>query len=443
MTNRYLPVCAAAALLLCARAGYGQNSNGPVTGGAPSAATAIVSPGNGLQVSDGATLHAGVTVEGGYDSNVFYTNTAVKGSAILRVNPFLDLNNTARNGEVPAGLFFDMRASLGYREYLNSDPNITRLRAFTPSAGVILEHNSNGALVLGFSDNYSRLQDAPYTEVGPNSEIIIRDNNLAIAQLRWSPGGGRLQGLLRFSNTIDWFETSLLKPADSMTNEAMIDLSWRWLPKTALYLQVRQGYVSYLNNDNASGLVVSENGVSNGKYSSYPLRAVVGIRGLITEKTSVAVALGYQNAFYSNGPSTSGFLGSTTAMAELVVLPLFSTKLTFGAHHDFQNSVIGNFFYDDGAYALLSHQSIGRVVAQLSGSYDHRRFYGLPIGEVDPRIDDYVQAIAMADYFLRSWAFAGLSYTLTHNSSNDLNPGAASGANYTKHQIFARLGVTY
>src|SRR3569623_3092502 len=173
MTNRYLPVCAAAALLLCARAGYGQNSKGPVTGGAPSAATAIVSPGNGLQVSDGATLHAGVTVEGGYDSNVFYTNTAVKGSAILRVNPFLDLNNTARNGEVPAGLFFDMRASLGYREYLTSNPNITRLRAFTPSATVAVEHNSSGTLAVGFSDAFSRVQDAPYTQTGPNSDIII------------------------------------------------------------------------------------------------------------------------------------------------------------------------------------------------------------------------------------------------------------------------------
>jgi len=447
MTNRYLSLCAAAGLLLCARVGYGQNSNGAVTGGTPTPAVAVISPGNGVQVSDGATLHGGVTVEGGYDSNVFYTDTATVGSAILRVNPFLDLTNTARNGEVPAGLFFDLRASLGYREYLSSNPNITRLRAFTPSAGVILEHNSAGTLSLGFSDTYARLQDAPYTQTGPNNENIIRDNNLAVAQLRWSPGGGRLQGLLRFTNMIDLFETDLLKPANSMTNEAMVDLSWRWLPKTALYLQVRQGYVYYLNSDNAdaggaSGLAAVD-AENPGKHSSYPLRAVVGIRGLITEKTSVALALGYQNAFYSFGQSTGGLLGSTTAAGELVILPLFSTKITFGAHHDFQNSVIGNFFYDDGVYALLSHQVIGRVVAQLWGAYDHRRYYGLPTGEVDPRIDDLVQASAMADYFMRSWAFVGLSYMLTHNKSNELNPGAASGANYTKHQIFARVGVTY
>ena len=64
------------------------------------------------------------------------------------------------------------------------------------------------------------------------------------AQVRWAPGGGRLQGLLRYTNTIDWFETEYLKAANSMGHEGMLDMSWRWLPKTALYLQVRQGYIS-------------------------------------------------------------------------------------------------------------------------------------------------------------------------------------------------------
>ena len=446
MTFRYLALGVAAGLLICARAGNAQQTTGPVTVGMLIQPVAAPAPGNGLPLSDSAVLHGGIAVEGGYDSNVYYTDRNTVSSPILRITPSVDLTNLARNGEVPAGLFFDLRASLMYREYLSDNADVRRLRAFTPIASLNLEHNSTGALVLGFTDTFSRIQDAPYTET--STDIIIRDNNLAVAQIRWSPGGGRLQGLLRYSNMIDVFETESLKPANSMTNEGMLDLSWRWLPKTALYLQVRQGYVSYLNDRPAGGLVADQNGLAIQKSSSYPLRAVIGVRGLITEKTSISLALGYQNAFYADGYSTSGFLGSTTAAGELTVLPLFSTKITFGAHHDFQNSVIGNFFYDDGVYASLAHQTISRLVAQLWVAYDHRRYYGLPAGEPNPRVDNLLQANATADYYIRPWAYAGLSYSLLRNDSNDtlaemLSGMPVSGANYTKHQIFARVGLTY
>jgi len=249
-----------------------------------------------------------------------------------------------------------------------------------------------------------------------------------------------LQGTLRLTNTVDWFETEELKAGNSMTNEAMLDLSWRWLPKTALYVQVRQGYVKYLNQDaNASGLVPDTLGK---KQTSYPLRAVVGIRGLITDKTSVALAVGYQNGFYEGGQTTTGFFGSTTAAGELIVMPLQTTKITFGLHHDFQNSVIGNFFYDDGVYASASHMVASRLVGQLWGAYDHRRYYGLPAG-MDPRVDDTIQATALLDFYIRAWAYVGASYSLIRNRSDYLPDQGFSGTNYTKHLIFGHVGLTY
>jgi hypothetical protein len=243
---------------------------------------------------------------------------------------------------------------------------------------------------------------------------------------------------------IDWFEQdSRLTAANSMTNELMLDVSWRWLPKTALYLQVRQGYVLYFdpNAPGASALVYG------GKQSSYPLRAVLGVRGLVTEKTSVALALGYQNAFYSGGVNTSsyGFLGSTTAVGELTYLPIFQARLVFGLRHDFQNSVVGNFYYDDGGYVSFSYQTPSRLVGQLWASYDYRRYRGLPNvdGGTGTRNDNYLQAGALLDYHLRSWFFLGVSYSLAQNQSDVPDVALASGADYTKHQVFARVGVTY
>ena len=154
----------------------------------------------------------------------------------------------------------------------------------------------------------------------------------------------------------------------------------------------------------------------------------------------MSLAVGYQNAFYSNGETTGGFLGSTFAAGELIVMPILPAKITFGARHEFQNSVIGNFFYDDGAYLNVSYQTVTRLVGSLWGSYDHREFRGVPMG---PRLDDLVQVGAILDYYLRSWALVGVSYSLARNRTDYAEAQGLSGANYTKHQIFARAGITY
>jgi len=445
MTSRYLSLCAGLSVLLSGTFGYAQQL-GPVTGGVVFQPQAQVSPENGLLLSDSALLHLGGTLELGYDSNVFYEQQSPAHALFLRVAPFLELTNTARNGAVPSGLFFDARATLAYKAYLDSSEDIRKLSAFSPSLSLTLEHNSNGTVALGFMDNFTRAQDAPYTRAEAEAgQLIIRDNNLASGQIRWSPGGGRLQGTFRLTNIFDYFEYEPLKPASSMTNEAMLDASWRWLPKTALFVQLRQGYTFYIN-DTSPNAALKESALVQGhaKSSSFPLRAVLGIRGLITEKTSIALAMGYQNAFYSNGTSTYGFLGSTLLTAELVVMPILPARITFGVRHDFQNSVIGNFYYDDGAYVSLSYTTLARLVGSLWGSYDYKRYSdvpALPVG-VSQRVDNFVQAGAMLDYYLRSWLFGGLSYNLYLNDSNVSGVGL-TGTTYTKHVVMARLGITY
>src|SRR5450432_49242 len=432
MTRRILLASAAAAALLTqTRAASAQMS---FIGGVSSSWAPAISPATGIQIGDGVILHTGVGVEGGYDSNVFYNDDTKVGATLVRVTPFIDINNATRTGEVPSGIAYDLNATLTYREYFSDQEDVTRLRAFVPTVRGSLGHTNGGTLTESVTEGYTRAEDAPYYR-GTSQQLIIRNNNVASAQLGWAPGGGRLQSVLRYTNTLDIFETDSLKSANSLGHEALLDVSWRWLPKTALYLQLRQGYISYLNADTQAEL--------GDKSSSYPLRAVLGVRGLITEKTSVAVGFGYQNDFYSNGATTSGFLGSTTVAAELVVLPLMFTRVVLGGRHDFQNSVIGNFFYDDGVYASLSQQTVAKLVGQVWVSYDHRRFYGLHDAP-DPRVDNLVQAGAIFDYYLKNWAYAGLSYTLALNRS-DYKPMdmTLSGATYTKQQIFARVGITY
>src|SRR6185295_6571279 len=127
---------------------------------------------------------------------------------ILRVVPFAELTNATRTGVAPSGLFFDLGASLTYREYLSTDPTIRSQRAFMPAASATLNFGSSQALSLLMGDSYARTLDPPYqgsaTPVGTPAEIT-RDSNQAFAQVNWAPGGGRLAALLRYTNLIDYF----------------------------------------------------------------------------------------------------------------------------------------------------------------------------------------------------------------------------------------------
>lgn len=390
----------------------------------------------GVQISDGVLMHVGIGAEAGYDSNVFYKETDPVGSPIVRVLPWLELTNGTRTGVVPSGVYFDLNLSMVYREYLSNDEDIRRQRAFMPGATGLVEFSSGQSLSLSLADTFVRLEDPPYVE---NDLPIVRNMNMAAAQLRWAPGGGRLQGLLRYTNTYDKFDTTALNHADSMAHDLMLDLSWRWLPKTAIFVRASQGYITYLN-DSAAGV----------KYDSYPLRLLLGIRGLVTRKVSVNLAVGYANAFYSGdravSPTTGGFAGSLSATAEINYRPSVLNSISLGYRHEFQNSIVGNFFYVDAAYLWFQQQIAGRVGANLSAKYEHRRFQLPSTMGPTTRTDDFIQGGAAVDYHISSWFFTGVGYSVMMNDSDALpnaaNPGS-SGASFVKHQIFARVGFTY
>ena len=143
--------------------------------------------------------------------------------------------------------------------------------AWMPSAGLALSMAS-GQLGFGLADTFVRLEDPPYN-AGPASDHPLQQPG--VRELRWAPGGGRLTGTLRYTNMIDVLQGDF-SYATSMTNALMLDASWKWLPKTAIFLNVTQGYRDVPARSRRR------------KEPSYPLRVTAGLRGLLTEKTSVA-----------------------------------------------------------------------------------------------------------------------------------------------------------
>jgi hypothetical protein len=395
----------------------------------------------GINVAEGMILHVGAGAEAGYDSNVFYANSdgpnGVQSSGIIRTTGFAELTNSSRTGGAPAGLSFDVRGGLTYRHYTSPDANVARYRdAFQPSAGLSLGYGS-GRLAFQLTDSFTRLEDPPYA--GSTGEALARDSNLAAAEMRFAPGGGRINTMLRYTNIVDIFESTQFAYASSVTHQLLLDVSWKWLPKTAVFLQANQGYVTYLN-------------AGTRKVSSFPLRIATGLRGLITPKLSVNLSLGYVNSFYSSGASTNGVWGSTFVEAQATLTPTVMSRVVVGYRHDFANSVISSYYYEDAVYASYVQQLGGRLAFDLSGRISRRQYEGLLDPASTSRTDNLVTVGATLDYFIRNWIYGGVGYSLLTNISDYRLPDMmnAMGATvpgtsveYTKHQVFARLGVTY
>ena len=403
----------------------------------------------GINIAEGMLLHVGAGAEAGYDSNVFYSNSSdpqgVISSGILRFTGFGEITNAVRGGAPTVS--YDVRAGLTYRRYTSDNPNVQLYRdAFMPTAGLALSTGS-GPWAFKLTDSFIRMEDPPYlglTAVNAMGALVqvtptplTRDDNVASAQIQWSPGGGRITSTLRYNNIIDVFESSSgFSYASSLTHQLVLDVSWKWLPKTALFVEASQGYVTYLT----AGETL--------KVSSYPLRAFVGLRGLITQKTSASIALGYSNAFYSSGATTSGILGSSYVDLQLAIAATMLSRFVVGYHQDFADSAISNFVYQYSFYASYVQQIAGRLAFDLSGRLSYLSYRDLLFDRASSRSDVTATVGASLDYFVRNWAYLGVGYALSDDFSSYHLPTAAGAGTgpevgYVKNQVFARLGVTY
>jgi hypothetical protein len=388
---------------------------------------------SGLKLGDGAILHAAVFADIGYDSNVFYGSTGQETSAVLHVTPRLEITNAERDGSIPSGTYYDVYATVDWRRYLASGPAIDlqneAKNSINPSLGGTAEFSSGQALSFSISETFSRYIQPPYSPGDP----IIRDDNMASANLTFAPGGGRLRVMIRYRNLIDKYEGTY-NSGSNMGNEGVLDIGWRWLPRTTIYAQVAQGAITYFNS-------------GTGLSASYPLRTLAGLRGLLTEKLSVNIAAGYSNPFYSSS-NPSGFNGNVGILTEVNYSMSALSRAGLGYHHDFVNSPLLGYYYNmDAIYGSFQQMVASRVVTYLFGRFENRRFGG---GGVKDRADNYVMGGIALDYMIGRFVLAGASYSLNLNRTTQAGTNQTGntiktipGIDYTKHVLLLRLGVVY
>jgi hypothetical protein len=401
--------------------------------------------GPGIKLGDSLVFHPGLDIEGRYDSNALYQQSNVTGAAYMRFIGHLDLATlppqrlTDGEGNVtPQKIDLRVKAALSYREYLNGDDAVRSQRAFEVDAGFLFGLFPQGVFAFFLSDDFARTVTARY---GANT--FARDINRTNAKFQLAPGGGRLTFALQYALNFDLFEDAELAGARKLFHEIQFNAKWKILPKTAINLDVIQQIYGYTD---PSGGVYGRFGIT--KENAKPLRIFAGMTGLITPMLSTVLRVGYGNAFYPSGVSYN----SVIAQAELGLQFGPFAKLKLGYLHNFDDAIFGNYYADDAIYLNYDHLIINRIMLHLAGDYRYRRYDGFPTSAPAsvtslPSLKQHLVTIGVgADYHIKEWIYVGLGYDLqlqnraagpTDTTTNFFAPS------FTKHQIFAKVGVSY
>src|SRR5207249_4797391 len=204
---------------------------------------------------------------------------------LFRLTPSVDLA-TRGGGSVD----FRLHAGMNYNEYISNRGQLERHRSFGVDAGAALNLFPRGKFNLILFDNYVRTTQLPYT-IQPYN--LDRDANQLGFSMRILPGGGRLVLTLGFAFGIDFFEVQPLTDFNLFTYGLSLNVTWKFFPKTALYLMAAETITQYRQHANFN------------RVDSYPFHVELGVMGLITAKLTVNAWIGYGNGFYvgNNAPS--------------------------------------------------------------------------------------------------------------------------------------------
>jgi len=415
----------------------------------PTDATSPISvvEGKGWKVGEGTVIHPTFGVSTGFDSNVFYENSNTQAAGVMRLIGQVAAGSLSiqrlHPGEDPmAGGMGDAKpdravdqdegmfqywasARLTYDQMLSGNDTVNQTGGL--GAGILLRGliNPQGNWSGGLDENFARMIRAASFETSQN---MNRDVNTARVALYYHPHEHSLGGYLYYHNTIDVIENNANMYPDRMFHRFGVHPEWVLLPVTKLYGDLSIGAVTGIGNSAPSAM----------KPTAYPLLARIGIATLLNLRTTVNVAAGYTNGFYSAGPSYSA------ASVDSMIAFRYSALGRVGAGYslDYEDSLNANYYRDHVIRGFIS-QDFAPFVALVSPELHFRQYQGLYVAGNSPVRDDTIVAVvAGIHYVYRDWLAAVLDYRFstvdtafryTDAMGQVINPS------YTRHELL--LGI--
>lgn len=392
-------------------------------------------------------LHPGLSLEGGYDSNVFLQNTDNSDSFILRVTGYLDLatEGTERQREGDTAEVqpqkIEFRGGIGGSLYHYFDNRVADNAA--ADAHVDLSYNPSPVFSLQVGNQFRRLI-RPFSNPNTVSGQTIsygRNYNTATINFVGRSKSKVLEGQVGYSNRYAFFDSDIYRYADTMTHQVPASFSWAFFPKSALFYDVTYAGQRY----SQERIVTSPTLLSN----SNRVTNSIGYNGAFTERFSLTASVGYAAGFYDLGSDFDGVI----ARVEARWRPRPTITLTGGYDRDYQPSYIGNFYLMNRLYLNTSFIVSGAlelgVKAWLSFTKSGLAVTpdGTLLGNQPNREDIRVWTAFFAEYRFRSWLalFGELGYLadFTNFEYTGVQPFVTPLARFQKFQAWLGLRVFY
>jgi hypothetical protein len=387
--------------------------------------------GRGVKISPGLVLHPGISIEGGYDSNIFADRDEVYSVAKLRLTPHLDLatlppqrrEGLSLRGSPPPTTNFRFGLATIYHEYFHEYPQIRKYRDIGVQSSLSLEVFPQKVWTFSLLNQFIRTTDPPNSAF---AEPFTRDYNQLELGLQYAPGGRMLIGRSFFRFGINYFEEGRYQNKGNYFIYGVGgNLNWKIFPKTAVLCKVLftpHDYITDWNKD------------------SYPLRSWVGLRGLLTSRLITELLLGYGVSFYIRGPQYDNVIGKVSL--KFLITPF--TNIKVGYERDFRDSFFANFYTYDLVFLENTYLIGGRVLLGLRGEYQRLGFAPLEEEELiartnqNPRIDHRAALKANAEYRIRDWLGIILSFIYVGNFTDFVwtfdYPTGGTGKDYGEYQ---------
>jgi len=393
-------------------------------------------------------LHPGLSLEGGYDSNVFLQNAQKEDSFILRLTAYLDVategaerqSEGETNKAEPQKIQF--RGGLGARYYHYFIDRIPD--NLGGDAHIDLSYNPSPVFSLQVRDTFRRTI-RPFSDPNTLEGTTISygfNHNTASLDLVGRSKSQVLEGRVGYTNVLGFFDASVYQYGDSMTHHVPASLSWLFFPTSALVYTFDYAHQTFKNPDeilDSPTLLSDNNRVTNS----------IGYNGAITERFSLTAMIGYSVGLYEIAQDFDAVIASVDARWQ----PRPTIAFVAGFVRDVIPSFIGNFTTVNRLHATTRFTIAGALQLGLKASVSFDKSGvalspdGTLLGTQPERKDIRVIAGIFGEYRFKAWLalFADVMYLadFTDFQYVGTDPLLDPTADYQRFETWLGLRVFY
>lgn len=329
--------------------------------------------------------------------------------------------------EVPSSFTdFSLNANVDYVWYTGLlSPSSGRASRLEAGADLAAVFNKTGAVSFELADRFSRSDRTTNAAVAVG---VLSLFNEVRAALSIRPGGGALELTPSGAYALEFFSPILPdEPGCGAAGCAIFNYQniraglagrYRFLPKTALILDVTYDVRSYFSTAN--------------NQAAQLLKAQTGLAGLISPKIALLLKAGWAQDFVGAARTVVGH-------AELSYLINDRSNVKFGYLRSIEPVPVFGSFGDDRGYVETNLVFAEKLRIHGYAAFDYLSYYGTATAG-SGRNDTIVTFTLSPEYSFTRWFKGAVAYTLSVRGSDR---ATSATLNFTRHEGLIRATFQY